>query len=52
MVGALDTTFRGDYERFFEEYDAWKYTLEESAFPQCLDDANVCGEQRVGDWAG
>ncbi len=44
MVGALDTTFRGDYERFFEEYDAWKYALE-SHIPACLDDANVCGKR-------
>ena len=45
IVGGLDTRFRGDYERFFEEWDEWKHALDESHSAHALMEANVCGKR-------
>jgi len=36
IVGGLNGTFRGDYERFFDQYDAWRYD-QEGHILACLD---------------
>lgn len=36
IVGGLDERFHRDYERFFDEYDAWRYD-QERHIPACLD---------------
>lgn len=38
-VGGLEDGFAGDYERFFEAYDAWRYEAEDH-IPACLDRMN------------
>ena len=36
IVGGLNGAFRGDYERFFDQYDAWRYD-QEGHILACLD---------------
>ena len=42
LVGRLDDEYAGNYRRFFDEYDAFRYAMEDH-IPRCLDE---------GDWAG
>ena len=42
QVGGLEA-YRGDYERFFADYDHFRYTLE-SHIPACLDRLDVAGK--------
>ena len=51
QVRGLDRTSRDDYERFFAEYDEFKYTLEDH-IPSCLDELDVAGRARAGDRLG
>jgi SAM-dependent methyltransferase len=44
QVGGLDARYRGDYERFFTDYDAFRYR-QEAHIPRCLDRLNVAGKQ-------
>jgi SAM-dependent methyltransferase len=44
FVVALDKSSQDDYDRFFREYDAWKYKLEDH-IPACLDGLHVDGKQ-------
>lgn len=44
MVGGLAAEHRGDYDRFFTEYDAFKYRLE-SHIPGCLDQLDARGKR-------
>jgi ubiquinone/menaquinone biosynthesis C-methylase UbiE len=44
LVGGLDARYRGDYARFFTEYDAFRYA-QESHIPACLDRLDVAGKQ-------
>lgn len=44
QVGGLDQTYRGDYERFFTDYDIFRYRYERH-IPTCLDRLGVAGKQ-------
>ena len=44
LVGGLDDGYRGDYDRFFHDYDAFRYDLE-SHIPACLDRLGVAGKR-------
>ncbi|MDQ1535045.1 MAG: hypothetical protein QOF28_2806 [Actinomycetota bacterium] len=44
QVGAPDTYRRGDPERFFDEYDRFKYSLEKH-IPRCLDALDIAGRR-------
>jgi ubiquinone/menaquinone biosynthesis C-methylase UbiE len=43
IVGGLSERFAGDYERFFTQYDAWRYD-QESHILECLDALHVDGK--------
>src|ERR1700716_972248 len=42
LVGGLEDLFGGDHERFFREYDEWRY-LREKHIPACLDELPLFG---------
>jgi SAM-dependent methyltransferase len=42
QVGGLDQAFHGDYEAFFQQYDAFRYGRE-SHIPGCLDGIDLSG---------
>lgn len=42
LVGGLDAKYGGDYEDFFNEYDALRYSLEDH-IPLCLDQIDFAG---------
>jgi ubiquinone/menaquinone biosynthesis C-methylase UbiE len=44
QVGGLEDRFGGDYERFFAEYDAFRYRREKH-IPGCLDRGNFAGKK-------
>lgn len=44
QVGGLEEAYRGDYERFFTDYDAFRYKYE-AHIPGCLDRLDVDGKQ-------
>jgi SAM-dependent methyltransferase len=44
QVGRLDEVFVGDYERFFHEYDAFRYCREKHII-RCLDRINFCNKK-------
>jgi SAM-dependent methyltransferase len=44
LVGGLRERFSGDYERFFSDYDAFRYGLERH-LPACFDALNVSGKR-------
>ena len=44
LVGGLDDRYRGDYEKFFNEYDRFRYSLE-AHIPACLDRLDVRGKR-------
>ncbi len=44
MVGGLKERFCGDYERFFSEYDQFRYSLEPH-LPACFDALNLSGKR-------
>lgn len=44
QVGGLDHAFRGDYESFFREYDAYRYGREKH-IPDCLDGIEFRGSK-------
>ena len=43
LVGGLKERFGGDYEKFFTDYDQFRYSLE-SHLPACFDALNVAGK--------
>jgi SAM-dependent methyltransferase len=43
QMGGLDENYRGDYERFFTDYDAFRYEYE-AHIPDCLDRLDVSGK--------
>lgn len=44
LVGGLEGRYRGDYERFFTEYDELRYA-QEAHIPACLDRLGVSGKR-------
>jgi len=44
IVGGLNDSFAGDYDRFFDVYDAWRYR-QESHIPACLDQVEWSGRE-------
>lgn len=44
LVGGLKQRFGGDYEKFFAEYDEFRYSLE-GHLPACFDAMNVTGKR-------
>lgn len=44
QVGGLEERFGGDFNRFFSEYDAFRYRREKHILP-CLDRANFAGKK-------
>ena len=44
QVGGLDDRFAGDYEKFFTDYDRFRYHNERH-LPSCLAGLNVAGRQ-------
>ena len=44
QVGGLHERFRDDYEKFFTDYDRFRYQ-NESHLPACLDALNVAGKR-------
>jgi SAM-dependent methyltransferase len=44
QVGGLHLQFRGDYERFFTDYDIFRYQTERH-LPACIEALNVAGQQ-------
>jgi SAM-dependent methyltransferase len=44
LVGGLRDRFGGDYEKFFSDYDAFRYGME-SHLPACFDALNVSGKR-------
>lgn len=44
QVGGLHERFRGDYEKFFTDYDRFRYQNEHH-LPACLEDLNVAGKK-------
>lgn len=44
QVGGLEGRFHGDYERFFREYDAFRYR-HEAHIPGCLDKVDFAGKK-------
>jgi SAM-dependent methyltransferase len=44
LVGGLKERFSGDYEKFFADYDEFRYSLERH-LPACLDGLNVAGKR-------
>lgn len=46
LVGGLDDRFAGDYEQFFEQYDAWRYD-QEGHIPACLDGLRLRGRRTL-----
>jgi len=44
LVGGLHDRFRGDYEKFFTDYDRFRYAFE-SHLPACFDALNVGGNR-------
>jgi hypothetical protein len=44
LVGGLDERYRGDYERFFIDYDRFRYSFE-SHIPACLDRLDIAGKR-------
>jgi SAM-dependent methyltransferase len=44
LVGGLKERFGGDYEKFFTDYDQFRYSLERH-LPACLDALNVNGKR-------
>jgi ubiquinone/menaquinone biosynthesis C-methylase UbiE len=44
QVGGLKETYRGDYERFFTDYDSFRYEHEDH-IPRCLDRLDIDGKQ-------
>jgi len=44
LVGGLRDRFGGDYEKFFSDYDRFRYGME-SHLPACLDALNVTGKR-------
>src|SRR5215469_229160 len=44
LVGGLRQRFGGDYEKFFSDYDEFRYSLERH-LPSCLDALNVKGKR-------
>lgn len=44
IVGGLHQEFADDYERFFDAYDAWRYT-QERHIPDCLDRTDWRGKR-------
>lgn len=44
LVGGLKQRFGGDYEKFFSDYDAFRYGLERH-LPACFDGLNVAGKR-------
>ncbi len=46
IVGGLDDRFVGDHERFFAEYDSWRYRQERHIL-ECLDSMVIRGKQTL-----
>jgi SAM-dependent methyltransferase len=44
QVGGLDAHFRGDYEKFFADYDVFRYQHEHH-LPACIESLDVAGKQ-------
>jgi SAM-dependent methyltransferase len=44
LVGGLQDRFGGDYEKFFSDYDQFRYSLERH-LPACLDGLNLQGKR-------
>jgi ubiquinone/menaquinone biosynthesis C-methylase UbiE len=44
LVGGLKERFRGDYEKFFTDYDEFRYSVERH-LPACFDALNVNGKR-------
>ena len=44
QVGGLDAHFRGDYEKFFADYDVFRYQ-QEHHLPACIESLDVAGKQ-------
>lgn len=44
IVGGLGAAFDGDYEKFFQAYDAWRYD-QEGHIPACLDEIDFKDRQ-------
>jgi SAM-dependent methyltransferase len=43
LIGGLRDGFEGDYEKFFTDYDVFRYGMEHH-IPACLDELNVAGK--------
>ena len=44
QVGGLDERYRGDYEKFFDDYDRFRYSYEPH-IPACLDRLDLRGKR-------
>jgi SAM-dependent methyltransferase len=44
QVGGLDERYKGDYEKFFADYDQFRYQTERH-IPGCIEDLNVSGKR-------
>jgi SAM-dependent methyltransferase len=44
LVGRLDDKYAGNYQTFFDEYDAFRYNMEDH-IPRCLDEIDFAGKK-------
>jgi len=44
LVGRLEDKYSGNYQKFFDEYDAFRYAMEDH-IPRCLDEIDFAGKK-------